>query len=82
MMEESTDKELPQIVITSIDADENGNTNLSFEVDDDFLDYIKKEKGIDEVSREVLSEFVKQLLENCSNGKNGYGYHTLNENDS
>jgi hypothetical protein len=77
-MDESTDKELPQIRITSIDADENGKPNLSFEVDDDFLEYIKKEKGIEEVSQQVLSEFVKNLLEKCSNEEDGYSYTKLN----
>jgi hypothetical protein len=77
-MEESLDKELPQLRITSIDTDTSGKPNLSFEVDDDFLEYVKKEKGIEEVSQQVLSEFVKSMLEKCSNKEDGYGYIKLN----
>jgi hypothetical protein len=77
-MDESTDNELPQIRITSIDADENGKPILSFEVDDDFLEYVKKENGIEEVNQHVLSEFVKNMLEKCSNEEDGYGYTKLN----
>ena len=81
-MDVSTDNGLPQIRIIGIDKDENGDENISFEVDDDFLDYIKKEKNIKEVDQKTLSEFVKDLLTKCSNGEDGYDYHKLNEDNN
>ena len=54
--------------------------NVSFEVNDAFLDMIKKEKNIDLVSQEDLSDYVYELMKNCSNKKNGYDYEKLEEN--
>tara|TARA_B100000579_G_C22838644_1_gene860234 strand:+ start:2677 stop:2922 length:246 start_codon:yes stop_codon:yes gene_type:complete len=81
-MDESVDKELPQIRITSVEPGENGQANLSFEVDDEFLEYIKQEKNLKEIDQETLSNFVREMLEKCSNEEDGYGYHKLKESDS
>jgi hypothetical protein len=77
-MDESVNKELPQIIITSVDVDESGQAQLSFEVDDELLEYIKKEKNIKDVDQKTLSEFVNNLLTKCASNEDGYEYTKLN----
>lgn len=80
-MEKSPNKPIPQIRITGIEKDKNGGDNISFEVDDDFLEYIKKEKNIKNVDQNTLSEFVNELLQKCATGVDGYDYTKLNNED-
>lgn len=64
-----------QILDLSVDS-EKSIPNISFEVNDAFLDMIKKEKNVKNISQEYLSDYVYNLLENCANNKNGYSYET------
>lgn len=67
-------KEIPKIKVLDITEMEDGSSDISFEVSDDFIELVKKEKNIEEVSQEVLSEYVNELLTKCAVGEDGYGY--------
>ena len=42
---------------------------------------IKKEKNLEEVSQEALSEYVKELLAKCADGEDGYGFEKYTDED-
>lgn len=70
---------IPTISVIDISELPSGETNISFEVDDDFIDYVKKEKNIESVDDKTLSTFVHDLLKKCSNGIDGYDYEKINK---
>ena len=68
--------------IEVIDVKKNQDTNetgLHFEVNDAFLDMIKKERGVDRVSQEQLSSYVNDLITKCANQTDGYDYTKILE---
>ena len=67
-------KEIPKIKVLNITELEDGSSDISFEVSDDFIEMVKLEKNLEEVSQEVLSEYVNELLTKCVDGEDGYGY--------
>ena len=75
-MEQSTsaDKDTPTISIIDITESASGEANISFEVSDDFIEMVKRERNIEEVSQETLSEYVNDLLSKCANKQDGYDY--------
>ena len=75
-MDESNleNKELPSISIIDITESSEGETNISFEVSDDFIEMVKKELNTDDVSQTDLSEYVNKLLTNCASKKDGFDY--------
>ena len=81
-MEKYIPKEKPNIHILSIEDDENGNPKFSYEVNDAFIEMIKKEKKLDNVDEKIITNYITDLLENCSNKKNGYGYEKVNLTDN
>lgn len=68
--------------IEVIDVKKNSDTNetgLHFEVNDAFLNMIKEERGIDNISQEQLSSYVNDLITKCANQKDGYNYNKMLE---
>lgn len=74
-------KEVPTISVVDIVENEDGSSSISFEVSDDFLEMIKKEQDLEEVSQEALSEYVEKLLTKCAAGEDGYEYEKLTDED-
>tara|TARA_B100000676_G_C17676577_1_gene629208 strand:+ start:85 stop:333 length:249 start_codon:yes stop_codon:yes gene_type:complete len=70
---------VPHIQILDIAEDVDDKPNISFEVNDAFLSMIKKEKNIENVTQEELSEYVYELMKNCSNKTDGYDYEKITE---
>jgi hypothetical protein len=71
---------LPHIQILDLSVDsEKSIPNISFEVNDAFLDMIKEEKNVKNISQEYLSGYVYNLLENCANEKDDYSYKTSSD---
>ena len=65
----------PHIAIIDVEYNsDDSSPNISFEVNDAFLDMIRQEKKIEKISKELLSQYVYDLLENCANEKNDYSY--------
>ena len=73
--------EVPTISVVDIVENEDGSSSLSFEVSDDFIEMIKKEQELEEVSQEVLSEYVEKLLTKCAAREDGYEYEKLPNKD-
>ena len=67
-------KETPKIKVLNITELEDGSSDISFEVSDDFIEMVKLERNLEEVSQEILSEYVNELLTKCAEGKDGYNY--------
>lgn len=81
-MEKYIPNEKPNIHILSIEDDENGNPKFSYEVNDAFIEMIKKEKKLNNIDENIITNYITELLENCSNGKNGYGYKKVDLTDN
>jgi hypothetical protein len=77
-MEKYTLSEKPNIHILSIENDETGNPKFSYEVNSAFIEMIKKDKKIDNINENVISEYITDLLDKCASNKNGYGYEKVN----
>lgn len=76
-MEKSTsENKTPHIKVLSVEPDENGKSELTFEVNDEFIDMVKKEKNVSNVSTEDLNQYVHELVMKCANNKDGYSYTT------
>lgn len=73
-MEKSNKEQLPLINVLDVTENEDGSAEITFDASDDFIEMVKKEKNLDEVSQEVLSEYVQELLSKCADGEDGYGY--------
>ena len=71
---QSDNKEVPSIRVLDITENEDGSSDVSFEVSDDFLELVKRERNIKEVSQEELTEYVNELLGKCAANEDGYGY--------
>ena len=65
-----------QIIDVSYEAD-TSTPNLSFEVNDAFLDMVKNDKDLDKINQDILSEYVYTLLEKCANEKDEFSYTTV-----
>ena len=74
-------KETPSIQVLDVTENEDGTASISFEVSDEFLELVKKEKNLEEVSQEVLSEYVNELLTKCAENEDGYSYEKLTDKD-
>ena len=69
------------MLFLDITENEDGTSSLSFEVSDEFIETIKQEKNMEEVSQEFLSEYVNELLVKCAENKDGYSYEKLTNKD-
>ena len=78
---QDNNKEVPTISVVDITENEDGSANISFEVSDDFIEMVKKEQELEDVPQDVLSEYVQSLLTKCAEGKDGYDYEKLTNND-
>lgn len=81
-MEKYIPNEKPNIHILSIEDDENGNPKFSYEVNDAFIEMIKKEKKLNNIDEKIITNYITELLENCSSEKNGYGYKKVDLTDN
>tara|TARA_A200000113_G_scaffold189750_1_gene177860 strand:- start:230 stop:484 length:255 start_codon:yes stop_codon:yes gene_type:complete len=71
----------PHIEVIDIDkTNEEKGTQLHFEVNDAFLDMVKTEKNVKQVSQEMLSSYVQELVTKCASSKDGYTYEKILEN--
>ena len=81
-MEESTDLPLPTIKIIGMKTKSDGNFDVDFEVSDDFLELIKLDKNKEEVSKEELGLYVKDILSKASLEQDGWSFKKeFTEND-
>tara|TARA_Y100001933_G_C18865411_1_gene507696 strand:+ start:495 stop:752 length:258 start_codon:yes stop_codon:yes gene_type:complete len=77
-MEKSTsENKTPHIKVLSVEPDEEGKSELTFEVNDEFIDMIKKEKNVSTISVEDLNHYVHELVMKCANNTDGYSYETI-----
>jgi len=73
-------KSTPHIEVIDISKNEETNeTALHFEVNEAFLELVKKDTKTDEITQEQLSEYVTKLVSNCADFKNGYSYDKITE---
>jgi hypothetical protein len=80
-MEKSNKKQLPLINILDVTENEDGSSNITFDASDDFIEMVKKEKNLEDVSQEILSEYVQELLTKCADGEDGYAYEKYTDKD-
>lgn len=80
-MEKSNKKQLPLLNVLDVTENEDGSAEITFDASDDFIEMIKKEKNLDEVSQEFLSEYVNELLTKCAEGEDGYSYEKTTDED-
>ena len=80
-MEKSNKKQLPLLNVLDVTENKDGSAEIIFDASDDFIEMIRKEKDLEEVSQEVLSEYVQDLLTKCAEGKDGYGYEKTTDED-
>ena len=81
-MEESTEIPLPTIKIVGMKTKSDGNFDVDFEVSDDFLELIKLDKNKEEISKEELGLYVKNLISRAVNNEDGYSVkQNFTEND-
>jgi hypothetical protein len=80
-MEKSNKEKLPLINVLDVTENEDGSANVTFDASDDFIELVKKDKNLDEVSQEVLSEYVQELLTKCADGKDGYAYEKTTDDN-
>lgn len=81
-MEQSTsENKTPHIKVLSVEPDENGTSELTFEVNDEFINMVKKEKNLKELSPNVLNQYVHELVMKCANKEDDYSYE-ITTNDS
>jgi len=78
-MEKSNKEQLPLINILDVTENEDGSANVTFDASDDFIEMVKKEKNLDDVSQEVLSDYVQELLRKCADREDGYSYEKTTE---
>lgn len=60
------------IQIISLKDNPDGSATLDFEVDDIFINYVKKETGKKRVTKKALGDFVLRLLEKSINKIDGF----------
>jgi hypothetical protein len=65
-----------QIVDVSYETD-TSTPNVSFEVNDAFIDMVKADKELDKINQDILSDYVYDLLEKCANEKDEFSYVTV-----
>ena len=70
----------PHIEVIDITKTEEGVPDMLFEVNDAFLEMVKTEKNIDNVSQELLSSYVQELVTKCAKKENDYSYEKILEN--
>ena len=80
-MEKSNKKQLPLLNVLDVAENKDGSAEITFDASDDFIEMIKKEQNLEEVSQEALSEYVKELLAKCADGEDGYGFEKYTDED-
>jgi len=73
-MDKYTPTDKPNIHILSIEDDEQGNPKFSYEVNSAFIEMIKKEKKLNNICENDISEYITELLDKCASSKDGYTY--------
>jgi len=68
---------MPHIEVIDITPTEKNVPDMLFEVNDAFLEMVKKEKKIDNVSKELLSAYVQELITKCANEQDDYSYEKI-----
>tara|TARA_B100001093_G_scaffold413279_1_gene403127 strand:+ start:301 stop:564 length:264 start_codon:yes stop_codon:yes gene_type:complete len=71
-MEESTEFPLPKIKIIGMKKKSDGNLDVDFEVSDDFLELVKLDKNKEEISKEELGDYVRDILSKASSEQDGW----------
>ena len=67
----------PNIHILSIEDDENGNPKFSYEVNDAFIEMVKKDTHSKELKEEQITLYISELLNNCASKENGHDYKKI-----
>ena len=67
----------PHIKVLSVGEQDDGQPEITFEVDDAFIDMIKQEKNLTEISIDELNEYVRELMVKCAKKEDGYDYETI-----
>ena len=81
-MEESIEFPLPKIKIIGMKKKSDGNLDVDFEVSDDFLELIRLDKNKEEISKEELGDYVKDILSKASLEQDGWSFQkNFTEND-
>lgn len=73
----TSETKTPHIKVLSVEPDENGQSELTFEVNDEFIDMIKKEKNQSTISASELNQYVHELVMKCANKQDGYDYEVV-----
>jgi len=80
-MEQSTsENKTPHIKVLSVEQDDDGKSELTFEVNDEFIDMVKKEKKVTEISESELNQYVYDLVMKCAKKEDGFDYETITGN--
>ncbi len=80
-MEQSTpENKTPHIKVLSVEQDDDGKSELTFEVNDEFIDMVKKEKNVTEISESELNQYVHDLVMKCAKKEDGFDYETITGN--
>ena len=69
----------PHIEVIDVSNSEDRGTGMHFEVNDAFLDMVKREKNVNIVTQEMLSSYVQELVTSCASNKNGFNYSKIME---
>ena len=70
---------MPHIEVIDITKTDENIPDMLFEVNDAFLELVKKEKNIDNVSQELLSAYVHELIMKCANEQDDFSYEKITE---
>ena len=78
-MEQSpSEHKSPHIKVLNVSDPDDGKSELTFEVNDAFIDMIKIENNLTEISTQELNDYVHVLVMKCANKEEGYSYETIN----
>ena len=69
----------PHIEVIDVSNSEDKGTGMHFEVNDAFLDMVKREKHTKIVTQEMLSSYVQELVTSCASNKDGFNYSKIME---
>ena len=71
-MEKSTDLPLPIIKIIGMKTKSDGELDIDFEVCDEFLEMMRLDKNKEDITREELGDYVKDMISKASSGQDGW----------
>lgn len=65
---------LPKIKVKSITTSNPNDIKFEFEPDENFINFLKKERSVDFISDDELNEYIKNLIYMASNKIDGYNF--------